>query len=132
MFAWFVTKYGHTSADDWEANYSNMALEWHPSQGFDFLVTSLFRGATFVNLTKHPIPDDDIVNIGICVIHCMGLFAEEYKAWITRSNNPTNTMDFAVFRTFWRTVVSIVSLTATLASQNSYGMNTVEDMHLQP
>ncbi len=77
MFAWFVAKYGCTSADDHEANCTAMALECHPSQGFKLLVACLFQGATFANLAKHPIPDDDIVDIGICIIQQTGLFAEE-------------------------------------------------------
>jgi hypothetical protein len=127
MFAWFVAKYGRTSADNCEANRTAMDLEWHPSQGFKLLVTHLFRGATFANLTKHPIPDNDIVNIGICVIHWTGLFTEEYKAWITHGNNPTNDMDFAAFHSFWETAVNIASFTATPASQHGYGMNAIED-----
>jgi hypothetical protein len=104
-----------------------MAMEWHPLQGFELHVARLFRGATFANLAKHPIPDDDIVDIGVYVIHPTGLFAEEYKAWITRSNNSTNTMDFATFRTFWETTIKIASFTATPALQYGYDMNSVED-----
>jgi hypothetical protein len=100
MFAWFVAKYGHTSADNCEANHTTMALEWHPPQGLELLVAHLFRGATFTNLAKHPIPDNDIVNIDICIIHQTGLFAKKYKAWITRGNNTANNMDFAAFRSF--------------------------------
>jgi hypothetical protein len=69
MFAWFMAKYGRTSADNREANHTAMALEWHPSQGFELFVACLFRGATFANLAKHPIPNNDIVDIGICIIH---------------------------------------------------------------
>jgi hypothetical protein len=69
MFAWFVTKYGCTSAEDREANCTAMVLEWHPSQQFKLLVAHLFWGATFANLSKHPILNNDIANIGICVIH---------------------------------------------------------------
>jgi hypothetical protein len=127
MFARFVTKYGRTCADNCKANCTAMTLEWHPSQGLELLVRCLFQGATFANLAKHPIPDDDIVNIGICVIHQTGLFAEENKAWITHGNNPTNNMDFAAFRSFWDTAVNIVSFTATPASQHGYGMNAAED-----
>jgi hypothetical protein len=82
MFAWFVTKYGCTSAEDRAANRNAMAHDWHPSQGFELLVAHLFRSATFTNLAKYPIPDDDIINIRIRVLHRTGLFAEEYKAWI--------------------------------------------------
>jgi hypothetical protein len=99
-FAWFVAKYSRTSADDCEANCTAMALEWHLSKGFKLLVACLFQGAKFTILAKHPIPNDDIVGMGIRVIQCTGLFAEEYKAWIRCGDNPTNTMDFAAFHTF--------------------------------
>ena len=127
MFAWFVTKYGCTSAEDRAANRNAMALEWHPSQGFELLVARLFRGATFANLAKYPIPDDDIVDIGIRVLHCTGLFAKEYKAWITRGNNAKNLMNFAVFHAFWETAVNIAAFTATPASQHRYSMAATED-----
>jgi hypothetical protein len=127
MFAWFMAKYGCTSVDNCKANCTTMVLEWHPSQGFELLVALLFWGATCANLTKHPIPNNDIVNIGICAIHQTGLFAEEYKAWITRGNNPTNNMDFTAFRSFWETAINIASFTATPAWQYGYGMNTVKD-----
>ncbi len=80
MLAWFGAKYGHASADDRKADCTAMALEWHPSQGFELLVACLLQGASFANLAKHPIPDDDIIDIDICVINCTGLFTEEYKA----------------------------------------------------
>ena len=116
MFAWFVTKYGRTSAEDRAANRNAIALEWHPAQGFELLVARLFQGATFKNLAKYPILDNDIVDIGIRVLHRTGLFAEEYKAWITRGDDPNNAMTFAAFRTFWETAVNIVAFTATPAS----------------
>ncbi len=127
MFAWFVAKYGCTSVDDRKANCTAMALEWHLSQGFELLVARLFRGGTFANLAKHPIPDNDIVDIGICVIYWTGLFVEEYKAWITCGNNTANNMDFAAFGYFWENAISIASFTATPALQHGYGMNTIED-----
>ncbi len=104
-----------------------MALEWHPLQGFELLVARLFHGATFANLAKYPIPDDDIVDIGIRVLHCNGLFAEDYKAWITRGDDATNLMNFAAFRAFWETAVNIAAFTATPASQHGYGMAASED-----
>ena len=98
-----------------------MGLEWHPSQGFELLVMRLFHRATFMNFVKYPIPDADIVNIGIRVLHRTGLFAEEYKAWITRGDDTTNTMDFAAFRTFWESAMNIAAFTATPALQHGYG-----------
>ena len=122
MFSWFVTKYGRTSAEDRATNRSSMALEWHPSQGFELLFMHLFCGATFANLTKYPIPDADIVDIGIHVLYCTGHFAKEYKTWITRGKNATNSMNFAAFHSFWETAVNIAAFTATPASQHGYGM----------
>ncbi len=84
MFAWFMAKYGRTSGDNRKANRTAMALEWHSSQGFKLLVAHLFWGATFANLAKHPIPDNDIVNVGICIIHQTGLFAEDTRPGYVR------------------------------------------------
>jgi len=127
MFSWFVTKYGRTSAEDRATNCNAMGLEWHPSQVFELLFAHLFRGATFANLAKYPIPNADIADIGIRVLHRTGLFAEEYKAWITRGDNATNSMDFAAFRTFRESAVNIAAFTATPASQHGYGMSAIED-----
>ena len=127
MFSWFVTKYGRTSAEDHATNRSLMALEWHPSHGIELLVARLFRGATFANLAKYLIPDADIVDIGIRVLHCTGLFAEEYKAWITRGNNPNNSITVAVFCSFWEMAVNIAAFMATPASQHGNGMAAAKD-----
>jgi len=114
-------------AEDCAANRDTMDLEWHPLQGFELLVARLFRGATFANLARYPIPDADIVDIGIRVLHRTGLFAKEYKAWITSGDNATNSMDFAAFRAFWESAVNIAAFTATPASQHGYGMSAIED-----
>jgi hypothetical protein len=126
MFAWFGAEYGRTSADNRKANCTAMALEWHPLQGIELFVAHLFRGATFTNLAKHPIPDNDIVDIVIRIIHWTGLFVEEYKAWIARVNNTANDMDFATIRFFWENAVNIVSFTAIMVLQHGYDMNAVE------
>ena len=81
-FDWFVTKYGHTSAKDCEANHTEMAADWHPSMGFEVLTSRLFCGVTFASLSGHPITDKDTVDIGVRVFNCTGLFAKEYKTWI--------------------------------------------------
>jgi hypothetical protein len=100
IFDWFIFKYGRTSVEDRKANRTVMASEWHPSMGFELLAARLFRGATFANLAKYPINDNDIVNIGICVLHQMGLFSEEYKTWILHGKEATKTNNFTVFRAF--------------------------------
>jgi hypothetical protein len=78
MIAWFVMKYGRTSADNREANCTTMALEWHPSQGFKLLVARLFQGAIFAKLAKHPIPNNNIVDIGPIWPLCKGIQGLDY------------------------------------------------------
>ena len=61
-----------------------MTADWHPSMGFELIVTRLLRDVTFASFAEHPIPNYDIVDVGIWVLHCSGLFPEEYKVWILR------------------------------------------------
>jgi hypothetical protein len=121
-FNWFVTKYGCTSAKDCETNRMAMAADWHPSMGFEVLTSCLFRGVTFASLSGHPITDKDTVDIGIRVLNCTGLFAEEYKTWILQGNNPNNAIDFAAFKAFWENAVQIAAFTSVPASQHGYGV----------
>ncbi len=100
MFDWFVFKYGRTSAEDRKANRTVMASEWHPSMSFELLAARLFRGATFANLAKYPINNDNIVDIGIRILHQTGLFSEEYKTWILRGNDAMKMNNFTAFRAF--------------------------------
>jgi hypothetical protein len=79
-FDWFVTKYGST--EDCETNWTAMAADWHPSMGCEVLTSLLFRRVTFASLLGHPITDKDTVDIGVRILNCTGLFAEEYKMWI--------------------------------------------------
>ena len=72
----------------------------------------LFHGATFAN----PIPDVDIVDIGIRVLNHTGLFSKEYTAWITCGDDANNSMNLAMFCSFWETAVNIAAFTATPAS----------------
>jgi hypothetical protein len=127
MFNWFVFKYGRTLVEDREANHTVRALEWHPSMGFELLAACLLHGATFANLTKYPINDNDIVDIGICILHRTGLFAEEYKTWILRGDDATKMNNFTAFRTFWADAVNIASFTATPASSHGFGMAATKD-----
>jgi hypothetical protein len=54
MFDWFVFKFGCTLAEDCKTNSTVMALEWHPSMGFELLAACLFRVATFAKPRKVP------------------------------------------------------------------------------
>ncbi len=79
------------------------------------------------NLAKYPINDNNVVDIGIHILHQTGLFAEEYKTWILCSNNATKTNNFTAFRTFGADAVNIASFTATPASSHGYGMAAAKD-----
>ena len=52
------------------------------------------------SLSGHLITDKDTVDIGVCVLNHTGLFAEEYKTWILRGDDPNNAIDCAVFKSF--------------------------------
>jgi hypothetical protein len=95
--------------------------------GFELLPARLFHGATFANLAKYPINDNNIVDIGIRILHQTGLFSEEYKTWILCGDNATKTNDFTAFRNFWADAVNIASFTATLASSHGYGIAAAKD-----
>jgi len=127
VFDWFVTKYGRTSAKDRETNRTAMAADWHPSMGFEVLTSHLFRGITFASLSGHPITDKDTADIGVHVLNRTGLFAEEYKTWILRGDNPNNAIDFAAFKSFWENAVQIAAFTSVPASQHGYGMAATND-----
>ena len=64
-------------AGDHENNRTT--ADWHPSMGFELLVARLLRDVTFASLAELPIPNYVIVEVGIWVLHCTGLFPEEKK-----------------------------------------------------
>jgi hypothetical protein len=126
-FDWFVTKYGYTSAKDYEANRTAMAANWHPSMGFEILTSGLFRGVTFASLSGHPITDKDTVEIGVHILNCTGLLSKEYKMWILQGNNANNAIEFATFKSFWENAVQIAAFTSVPASPHGYGMAATND-----
>jgi len=77
MFDQFAKIYGRMLAGDHEDNRTT--ADWHQSMGFELLVTSLLRDVTFASLAELPIPDYVIVEVGIWVLHCTGLFPEKKK-----------------------------------------------------
>ncbi len=64
-----------------------MAVNWHPSMGFEVLISRLFCGITFASLSGNPIIDKDTVDIGVRVLNCTVLFLKEYKTWILCGND---------------------------------------------
>ena len=86
MFDWFIKKYGKTTTKDREANWQRMAVEWHPAKGFEPLATRLFIGALYTSAARYPMRDCDIIEIGLRIIKCCGMYSKEYKIWIAREH----------------------------------------------
>jgi hypothetical protein len=82
MFDWFIEKYGKTMTKDREENRQQMAADWHPSEGFEPLVTCPFIGASYASAARYPMDDLDVIDIGLCVIKRCRMYSEEYKDWI--------------------------------------------------
>jgi hypothetical protein len=95
--------------------------------GFEVLTLGLFCGITFASLSGHPITDKDVVNISVCILNHTGLLPKEYKMWILRCNNTSQTNHFVSFKTFLENAVQIVVFTAIPASQHEYGMAATND-----
>jgi hypothetical protein len=87
MFDWFITKYGRTMTKDCEANWQRMAITWNPSKGFEpLLAMHLFIGASYAIAARYPMDNHDVIDIGLRIIKCCGMYAKEYKNWILHEN----------------------------------------------
>jgi hypothetical protein len=120
-------KYGMTTVKDHDANRLRMAANWHRADGFDALMLRLFTGTAYTNACRYPIANRDVIDISIRVIKRSGLYAEEYKQWITRgianaSATPPLNKTFETFKVFWSDKITLINLRAIPASSHSYGM----------
>jgi hypothetical protein len=86
MFDWFIMKYGRTTTEDCKENWQRMATTWHPSKGFEPLATRLFIGASYASATRYPMDDRDVIDISLNIIKRCGMYAKEYKNWISCKN----------------------------------------------
>ncbi len=74
----------------------------------------------------------DIIDIGLRVIKCCGMYAKEYKAWIGIENtgqlvNPRVKQTLDSFKRFWSNAITLVNQTSIPALQHGYGMVTMDD-----
>ena len=128
VFEQFAQHYDTTMAEDCHMNCQRMATDWHPSDGFDALALRLFPGTAYANATGYPIVDHDIIDIGICIIKRCGLYAEEYKQWITRVTvTPCIAKMLNTFKMFWADKITLINQTTIPASSHKYGMAAVND-----
>ena len=78
MFYWFIKRYGKTTTEYCEVN--------RQAKGFEHLATHLFIVTSYVSTPRHPMQDCDVIDIGLHVIKCCGMYSKEYKNWIAREN----------------------------------------------
>jgi hypothetical protein len=108
-----------------------MAATWHPSDGFEPLATRLFIGASYASAACYTMDNRDIIDIVLCVIKCCGMYAKEYKNWISckRATSPfVKTIDS--FKEYWANAIALVNQMAVLASQHGYGLIAVDNNEL--
>jgi hypothetical protein len=128
MFDWFITNYGRTTTEDCKENWQRMAATWHPSKGFEPLAMRLSIKASYASAARYPMDDCDVIDIGLRVIKHCGMYAGEYKNWISRENVvPLIIKMIDSFKEYWADAIALVNQTAVPALQHGYGMTTMDD-----
>jgi hypothetical protein len=100
-----------------------MAADWQPTNGFEQLITRLFLGASYASAARYPMEERNIIDIGLPVIKCCGMYAKEYKAWIGIENKQT----LDSFKGFWSNAITLVNQMSVPASQHGYGMAAMDN-----
>jgi hypothetical protein len=128
MFDWFIMKYGKTTAEDCKDNWQRMTANWHPSNGSEPLAMRLFIGASYASVARYPMDDRDVINIGLQVIKCCGMYSKEYKNWIARENKtPAIIKMINSFKEYWANAITLVNQMAVPASQHGYSMAAMDN-----
>jgi hypothetical protein len=109
-----------------------MAADWQPTDGFEQLVTRLFLGAPYTSAARYLMEERDIIDIGLRMIKCCGMYAKEYKAWIGIKNagqlaNPRVKQTLDSFKGFWSNAITLINQTSVPASQHGYGMAAMDE-----
>jgi hypothetical protein len=128
MFDWLITKYGCTTTKDCKANWQRMATTWHSSKGFEPLAMRLFISAFYASAAPYPMNVRDVINIGLRVIKCCGMYTKEYKNWISCNITvPLIVKTIDSFKEYWADAIALVNQTAVLALQHGYRMTAMDD-----
>jgi hypothetical protein len=128
IFDWFITKYGRTMTEDYEANWQSVATTWHPSKDFEPLAMRLFIGASYTSAARYPMDNCNVINIGLCVIKHCGMYAKEYKNWILRKNAvPPIIKMIESFNEYWANSIALINQTAVLVLKHGYSMTDVDN-----
>ncbi len=132
MLDWFIKKHGVTMAEEREENRQRIAADWQPTDGFEQLVTRLFLGTSYASAARYPMEKCNIIDISLRMIKCCGMYAKEYKAWISIENtgqlaNPRIKQMLDSFKGFWSNVITLVNQTNVPALQHGYGMAAMDN-----
>ncbi len=128
MFDWFITKYGRTTTKDCKENWQRMAATWHPSKDFEPLAMCLFIGGSYASAACYPMDDHDVIDIGLRIIKHCGMYAEEYKNWISCKNAvPPIVKTINSFKEYWAKAIALVNQTAIPALQHGYRMTAMDN-----
>jgi hypothetical protein len=72
--------------------------------------------------------DHDVIDIGLRIIKRCGMYAEEYKNWISRKNAvPPIVAMIDSFKEYCANAIALVNQTAVPALQHGYGMTTMDN-----
>jgi hypothetical protein len=109
-----------------------MAANWEPTDSFEQLGTRLFLGMSYASAARYPMEERNIIDIGLRVIKCCGMYAKEYKAWIGIKNagqlvSPCVKQMLDSFKGFWSNAITLVNQTSVPALQHGYDMAAMDD-----
>jgi hypothetical protein len=93
-----------------------MASTWHPTKGFKPLATRLFISASYASDACYPMDDSDVIDIRLCIIKHCGMYAKEYKNWISHKNRvPQIVKTINSFKEYWANAIALVNQAALLS-----------------
>jgi hypothetical protein len=115
-------------AKDRKANRQRMAIDWHPTNGFDALILRLFTRAAYASSAGFRMNNVNIINNGLRIIKRCGMYCKEYKAWITcKAIRPRIIEMVNTFKTFWAAKITLLNQTAIPASVYGYRIDAVNN-----
>jgi hypothetical protein len=105
-----------------------MAATWHPSKGFEPLAMRLFISAPYASAAHYPMDNRANIDIGLRIIKRCGMYAKEYKNWISCENAvPQIVKTINFFKEYLANAIALVNQTAVPALQHGYGITAMDD-----
>ena len=121
---YFLGKYGKTNETERAENKQRMRQQWTLQDGWERLQKQLDEGSIFGLFADQPIPEAELVDIGITVIGQTGLFAAQYEQWHER---PADQKTWRHFCQFWKDKIQLKRDTNLNAGQFGFGGNANEE-----